>query len=281
VTNIRFATENIGYAFGPDALFMTTDAAATWQRLSGGAAALETLNGNVIRVAAVPAGCGAPGCAYAVQTAAIGSTSWRPSSLSHATTTGMSTGVQLSRTAGVAVLAVFGHPAGGASTATSAVYTSTDNGATWLPRGEPCQGVGIAGVQAENDTVAVTTAPDNSVSALCQQRTSGSERVVTSTDEGASWRPGGSANLKYATALAATSAHSLVVVDAATVYYSTDAGGSWRPGFHVAGFPTLVLIGFESASTGRVVQQGDIDPPDYLIWTTRDGGANWTPTRLP
>jgi hypothetical protein len=188
----------------------------------------------------------------------------------------MSTGVQLSRTAGVAVLAVFGHPAGGASTATSAVYTSTDNGVTWMPRGEPCQGVGIAGAQAENDTVAVTTAPDDSVSALCQQRTSGSERVVTSTDAGASWRPGGSANLKYATALAATSAHSFVVTDLTDAYYSNDAGASWQRGFHVAGFPTLTLIGFENASTGRVLQTGDVDPPGCYIWTTRDGGANWS-----
>jgi hypothetical protein len=280
VTNIRFATENIGYAFGPDALFMTTDAAATWQRLPGGAAALETLNGNVIRVAAVPAGCGPPGCTYAVETAAIGSASWRPSSLSNATTSGMSTGVQLSRTASVAVLAVFGHPAGGASTATSAVYTSTDNGATWSPRGEPCQGSATDGGQSENDTIAVATAPDHSITLLCQRRGDNSQSTMSSTDAGARWGPSQAADLKYASGIAATSAHNLVVVDDHSIWHSSDGGASWRNVFSAGGFPALVVIGFETEATGRILQLPSPQGAGAIL-TTHDAGASWTPTYLP
>lgn len=280
VTNLRFATENIGYAFGPGALFMTTDAAASWQRMAGGAAALETLNGNVVRVVAQPSGCTPPGCSYAVQTAAIGSASWLPSSLSNAATSGMSTGVQLSRTASVAVLAVFGHPAGGASTATSTIYTSTDNGVSWFNRGEPCQGSATGGGQPENDTIAVTTAPDHSITLLCQRRGDGSESTLSSTDAGATWGPSRAANLKYASGIAATSAHNLVVVDNHSIWHSLDGGASWRNVFSAGGFPTLAVIGFETETTGRILQSPSAEGPGAIL-TTHDAGANWTATYLP
>ena len=44
VQHIRFATDQIGYAFGPHALLMTTDGGLDWTPQSGGADALETLN---------------------------------------------------------------------------------------------------------------------------------------------------------------------------------------------------------------------------------------------
>lgn len=57
VTHIRFADDSIGYAFGPDALFLTVDGARSWRRLPGGADALETLDDNVIRVVSARRGC--------------------------------------------------------------------------------------------------------------------------------------------------------------------------------------------------------------------------------
>jgi hypothetical protein len=280
VTNIRFATEDIGYAYGPDALFMTTDAAATWQRMAGGAAALETLNGDVVRVLPVPAGCGQPGCTYAVQTAAIGSASWHPASLRNATTSGMSTGVQLSRTASVAVLAVFGHPAGGASSAVSAVYTSTNNGVSWFNRGEPCQGSATGGGQPENDTIAVATAPDHSITLLCQRRGDGSESTISSTDAGATWGPSVAGSVKYASGIAATSAHNLVVVADHSIWHSVDGGASWQNVFSAGGLPTLVVIGFETQTTGRILQLPSVEGAGAIL-TTHDAGASWTPTHLP
>ena len=47
--HIRFANQSIGYAYGPDALYMTTDGGTNWVRQAGmGADALETLSGNVV-----------------------------------------------------------------------------------------------------------------------------------------------------------------------------------------------------------------------------------------
>ena len=74
IQDIRFATDQIGYAYGPSAFFMTTDGGVTWQRAPGGADALETLDGNVIRVVDQVGGGCVPGCDYNVETAPIGST---------------------------------------------------------------------------------------------------------------------------------------------------------------------------------------------------------------
>src|SRR6185437_4991708 len=72
IQHIRFATDRIGYAYGSTTLLMTIDGGKSWSRQPGGADALETLDGNVIRVSTQ---C-LPGCPYRVQTAPIGSSSW-------------------------------------------------------------------------------------------------------------------------------------------------------------------------------------------------------------
>ena len=71
VNQIRFANNDVGYAFGPDALFMTTDGGAEWTRQAGGATSLEIENGTVLRVTSEGA----------VQIADVGTDAWRASSL--------------------------------------------------------------------------------------------------------------------------------------------------------------------------------------------------------
>src|SRR5690606_13371169 len=148
VEHLRFATDRIGYAFGQGALYLSGDGGRTWQRQSGGALALETLDGNVIRVATT---C-LPGCPMSLQTAAVGSTEWRPANPA-TISPGMRPGGALVRSGRAASLAVFGHAAGGASNATTKLYLSGDDGAHWSARGEPCpQGgdstaAGSAGVE--------------------------------------------------------------------------------------------------------------------------------------
>ncbi|HEU5195389.1 MAG TPA: hypothetical protein VFW70_11675, partial [Methylomirabilota bacterium] len=79
IEHIRFANDKVGYAYGQNALFMTKDGGAHWTRQAGGADALETLSGNVIRVAD-GGGC-PPGCSYQVQTAEVGSGQWQAAPL--------------------------------------------------------------------------------------------------------------------------------------------------------------------------------------------------------
>ncbi len=60
VTHLRYATDDIGYAFGPSAFYVTTDGGRDWARQPGGATELETLNGYVLRVRTDGASC--PAC---------------------------------------------------------------------------------------------------------------------------------------------------------------------------------------------------------------------------
>src|SRR3954447_22621661 len=78
VEHVRYATPAVGYLLGgrdAGALLMTTDGGNHWRRQPGNADALESLDGNVIRVSD-KGGC-PPGCAYVAQVAAIGGSSWR------------------------------------------------------------------------------------------------------------------------------------------------------------------------------------------------------------
>lgn len=275
VTNIRFATASTGYAFGADAVFMTTDSAQHWTRTGNGAAALETLNGNVIRIAAQPAGCSPPGCTYAVLTAAIGVPQWHATSLSDAHTSGMSTGALLSRSSNVAVLTVLGHPAGGATDAESAVYTSADDGATWSARGDPCMPTGAT---SEVDTLAMTTSSDGTLTGLCAVRGVGREHILSSTDRGSSWVPAsGEVPTGYATSVAAASGQQ-VLASGARVYRTVNGGASWSTVTAGGGLPGVVWLGFESGTTGRAVQTGT--GGSSTIWTTHDAGATWSAIRL-
>jgi photosystem II stability/assembly factor-like uncharacterized protein len=268
IQHIRFANEQIGYAYGPSAFFMTTDGGKGWQREPGGADALETLDGNVIRVAARH-GCSPPGCVYGVQTAPIGSAGWHDVGLS-ATTTGSSVRVALARTGHRAFVEVFGHTSGGAQDATSLLYTSADDGASWTRRGEPCRQSG-----GEIDSTAITTAPDGSVTVLCTRRGArGTQFTSTSTDGGATFRAGGplASGSSPGGLLGAASAQVQFVISDA-LYRTQDGGQTWRSVPAVSLGPgTAIFVGFESAAVGRVVTDSG-----RTVWTTRDAGLTWTP----
>jgi photosystem II stability/assembly factor-like uncharacterized protein len=270
VSNVRFATDQIGYAYGPAAFFMTTDGGATWQAQPGGADALETLDGNVIRIVPMVAGCSPPGCGYTAQTAPLGSSSWQPTGL--ATSGVTSVGVDLSRSGSHAYLLVLGHTAGGAMNAQSALYTSADDGATWTARGEPCPQVGGGPAGSEVDSTGLTTASDGSVTVLCTPRGGTESFTSTSTDGGVGFRAGSPGTLPVGTGagLAAASSSVLVVAGDQT-YRSTDAGRSWQP--VTAPDPgSARWVGFESDQVGRAVSGSG-----SVIYTTRDAGRSWTP----
>jgi hypothetical protein len=276
VSNVRFASPLIGYLFGPQVLYLTTDGGATWQRQPGGAAALEIGAGNVLRV---PSGDGQacfPGCPVVVQISTIGGTSWHDVLALSAAEVGTDTGVQLARTGQQAYLQIYGHVAGGASQAHSALYAATDGGRVWSSRGEPCpQGSG-----GEVDASALSTAPDGSVSVLCTQRSAAAlSFVAVSTDGGRTFRPGKALdNLEIQVGSASSS--TVFVVGAVggreSLVRTNDGGQTWtvvaQSGSMPAGFlPRSGFLGFESATTGRWVSVSD----PSTVWTTRDAGATW------
>jgi photosystem II stability/assembly factor-like uncharacterized protein len=280
VTSVRFATPLVGYLFGPRILYSTMDGGATWQKQDGGAEAVEIANGTAMRVA--DQGC-VPGCGYRVSMAPTGSGAWRTVLTIPPSAIGFDTGVSLARTGSRAFVMVYGHVAGGAPSAHSTLYSSTDGGATWTKRGEPCP----QSLAPEVDATALTTADDGSVAVLCTARSGGASVFATSTDGAATFRSG--KPLSSITRLVGAASASVVFVateqgttgiSASQLVRSADGGLSWNyvtPPVRSSGKqPGVGYLGFENATTGRWVPYSD----PSQVWTTSDGGASWTPYRF-
>ena len=281
IFGIRFATPLIGYAFGnaviststgATAFFMTIDGGQTWDRESGGADALETLDGNVIRV--TDAGYCPPGCAYQVEIAPIGSSNWQPVTLPGPAGSGDS--VRLVRTGRHAFIQSYGNMAGGAP-AVSVLWSSSDDGATWARSGELCPQDGTR-YSGEVDSAGLTPAPDGSLTILCVHRATGDGFTITSTDDGSTFhhrtQSFGSAG---AWLVGAASAY-VLFVDSDVLYRSVDAGPRWRRTQQNSVGPlTASWIGFESSTVGHLIEPGatpsNLNP--YAIWSTRDAGKAW------
>lgn len=268
VRHLRFANANVGYAYGPGVLFMTTDGGGHWARQAGGARALETLDENVIRVSSQ---C-RPGCPWQVQVAVVGSPHWRTTKTIDA---GMSPGVSLARSGTNAALAVYGHTAGGARSAPTTLWVSSDDGKHWSDRGEPCpQHVPGYG---EVDTTRLALGQDGSVTVLCTPRQAGhgSQFTLTSTDSGRTFEywnvPLDSLGHASATALAAASAKTILVSLAGGTYRSTDGGRSYVRLKGNAAPGSVDWLGFETAHDACAVSADG-----RTIWTTQDAGATWS-----
>lgn len=274
VTAIRFASAAVGYVFGREsastdgssALLMTTDAGRTWHRQPGGADALESLSGNVVRV--VDGGGCPPGCTYSVQVAAVGSANWRTVRLPAG---GQGVGAQLTRTGHHVYLLTTGNPAGGAQRATSVLFVSRDDGAHWTRRGEVCPQTR----STEIDSVEMSTATDGAVGVLCRPRLGPSSEFVAVSRTGA--RTFTVANRRAlgstpVTAFATASAR-VVLVSLADTFRSTDSGNHFRRVAANAGSSPgdASFIGFGSGTLGHAVS-GD----RRALFTTTDAGATWT-----
>jgi photosystem II stability/assembly factor-like uncharacterized protein len=269
VSGLRFANSQVGYAYGPNALFLTTDAGQHWQRQSGNGYGLEIANGTVLRAVS---NC-LPGCPFAIQRAAVGSDSWTAVALP---ASGQTSGVQLVRSGHLAALLTEGHVAGGVQHATSVLFSSTDDGAHWAARGEPCpQG------STEVDSTAVSIGSDDgSITVLCAPRDARqSQFTMTSTDGGGHF---GTTlhNLGSATGtVLGTASRSVQLVSMEALYLSTDGGNNWQRVDKLPGGGPIqaIYIGFESGTVGRVLA------PDASsafgadrVWTTTDAGRSWT-----
>jgi photosystem II stability/assembly factor-like uncharacterized protein len=272
VDHIRFANEETGYVYGPSAFFMTNDGGKSWQREPGttGAVFLETLNQNVIRVVADPAGGCPAQCGVRVETSDIGSTSWTPAAFSRAKNAA-NYGFSFARGGPNAYLLFQGH-----NGTPNVLYRSVDNGNVWKAAADPCGGAG-----GSNPTASQVTGGDRDrVSALCYDG-AGSRRWFVATSDNAGRSFTRQAGVVPATVVAGVSAPQLtgnpatvLVVAGQGVARSTDGGRSWQASKDVSG--QVSFIGFESQNTGRAVTDDG-----RRVWTTTDAGVSWTPFRFP
>ncbi len=250
VNHIRFANNDVGYAFGPDALFMTTDGGAHWTHQPGGATSLEIENGTVLRVTTQGT----------VQIADVGTDAWQPSSLPN----------------GVSVVELYRAQHRAYVVTNNAVprtmYASTDDGKSWAARGNPC-----ARSNRQVDIANVGVGVDGSLTLLCADEKQGDAGsvgrfVITSTDGGATFRDPVPTQTSSERIMFAAASASAIFYSADALYRSVDGGRSWQrvaidatTGSGRAGF-----LGFESPTTGRWVT-GD----GSTVWTTTDAGASW------
>jgi hypothetical protein len=273
VDHLRFATDDVGYAWGASAFFMTTDGGHQWTQQPGGATALETLDGVVVRTTAAANRTCSPNCQ--VETAPIGGSTWTRRTIPVDQPFGLA---NLSFAGTSLILTASLGPGGGDD-----LLVSTDNGAHWTDRGRLCQ----------QDIVRAAGGPDGTIAAVCAPHQGGTAaRLYTtvSTDGGRTFGPSRTTPRQAdPTALSVVSANTLLIsYDAAgqrgVLYRSANGGRSWTV-VHTASRPSAKasydasgvreFLGFESSTTGRWVS-GD----QQVIGTTGDGGKTWTETTL-
>lgn len=287
VSQVRFATDKIGYLFGPD-LLITTDGGRTWARQPEvpGAGALEpTPGGAVLRVVYVEQGCN-PSCEWQVQRSPAGSARWTPVLTVHPVAV-MPETAQIVWQGDQAVYAViYGDPASGADGSEQAtIARGTDDGRTWTVLSDPCGTAGDAEELAAN--------PDGFTAVLCTSTPGAAKTgqyIVTSYDGGYSWSsPRWPPDNQLFGSIVSPGGRELVAIadtvsdDGLVVSY--DGGERWQPvksGWHPASrladipsFDYVPFLGFEDQETGHWVGY------PRTIWTTRDGGLRWTSGQFP
>jgi photosystem II stability/assembly factor-like uncharacterized protein len=278
VSQIRFATPEVGYAFDPS-LFLTTDGGSRWRQLRGlSVTSLETADNTAIRVASKGQGCS--GMPYKVQSAPVGANTWH---LLPAPPIVMICPPTLYRQSERLALADYGNPAGGVR-ALAGIEVSSNGGTTWKHVADKCGG-------KDGYAAQVTIAPPNALVLLCRHQMSnshgdfGTAWVRVSTNDGATFGPdrqvvaphGFPTKAVFAYQVAAASASRLIVVASTAhgskAYVSQNGGRTWKIELTVAGSgisqsSSIILVGFTSPLTARIAQ-GD------LVWTTINGGEHW------
>ncbi len=277
VSQIRFATAKVGYLYDPD------------HRASRPLEALEPSAGTVVRVVYDHTGCPGP-CIRTVQETTAGSGTWHTLLRISFVRSNRGVAAQVIRpSASVIYLPTYGHVAGGAGTAHTVIFRSTDGGDSWQRLADPCGGTR----QNEHDASGLAAAPGGFVAVLCEPRAgTGLTFVLTSADYGSSWSPprvvpGGTRH--YLNLIAAASPGQLVVATGGAqgsgpftyrLVVSTDNGLRWSAA--VTGTtqinpqaPGASFLGFEDSRAGRWVS----DERD--IWITHDGGLRWLRRAFP
>ncbi len=279
VSQVRFATPLVGYAFGPS-LFLTIDGGRVWRPVHGlNVSSLEAAGSNVVRVASAGPGCS--GMPYDVQSAPTGSTAWQ---LLHPPRILMICPPVLYRQGQRLVLVGYGNAAGGVR-ATARIVRSDNGGATWAGGPDQCGG-------RDGYASAVTIAPPDVLVLLCRHQMPNSAGdfgpgwVRVSVDGGATFgpdqvvrAPGGLPTRDIdGYQLAAASANRLLVVatgpHADRVYLTDDGGQTWSTTLASSGSAPIIEVGFEDPLTARIAR-GD------LVWTTYDGGRHWITDHFP
>lgn len=277
ISHIRFANSSVGYAFG-SAFFMTTDGGGTWTKQgTREVASLEINRGVAVRVSYAGTGCPGP-CDALVESATVGSAHWRRIFGPFDAGFGSSVAVQ----GPTIYLASFGHTAGGAGSAHTTFWRSSNLGASWTGFDDPCGQSGAI----ENDAADFIPTAYGSLIVECRSRGENADAfIVESSKGGATFGPRRTLPVVFADAVGAGSSSTIAVTYDANglgVLVSHDAGRTWRSTLSVQRPPGSEqpgplgdsksiesFMGFEDSLTARA------SFGTAYLWTTRDGGDSW------
>lgn len=283
VSNIRFATNKIGYLFN-ESMFMTTDGGRTWVRQPQETESLEPASGAVLRLVYTSEDCN-PSCAYQIQRAPAGSTQWQTVFTIHPVAQVTVTSQIVWQGDEIAYAVVYGKPpSGGEGSEQATIARSTDGGLTWTTLKDPCGVVGDGGDGGE-----LAAAPGGFAAMTCVNTAAKSmsklEFMVTSSDSGLTWSgPRWQSGTDAPGWITIPASGEIVGETSKGLVVSFDGGQHWRvveSGANSGGTSDSTdsdynpFLGFETPSTGRWTEY------PRTIWTTRDGGLHWTHSQFP
>lgn len=282
-TGLLFASSLIGYAFGQNGFFMTSDGGRTWMAQPGPLVASLAVSGNVaFRLSYDHTGCPGP-CDVEVQSAPVGSNSWR---LLASLPNGSGGWTQILSEGPNVYVARYGNLAAGAGTQQAVFLISNDGGATWARRSDACGFNSSQNLQDANDAVAMADAPGGTLAVLCKHRSGSGPFVVVSTNGGVTFGAREAAppdvDLVTLTSPSKVFVASGGVSGAGTythrLYSSLDGGQRWQEVITdpepVLGVVAQGTLGFSTNEDGYWLASTG------TIWTTADGGARWTSHRV-
>ena len=143
--------------------------------------------------------------------------------------------VTLARTSHFAYLLTLGNSAGGAENEKSTLFTSDNDGATWVNRGEVCGQ--NPGPEGEVDSIGMTGGSDDSIIVTCQPRLASSTArswVTVSTDSGGSFQAS-AATLPGSPGVVGAGTAQDLCVQVSVLYCTRDGGGSFAKAHTVNG----------------------------------------------
>lgn len=274
VQGIRFANPDIGYLYGKNSLWLTTNGGRSWsERSTDDTDALEVDGSQVVRVVEPTEFC-TGGCSLQVEAAKVGTTLWRS--------------FRVPAFAGFGeALAVDGlnlYVETVEDGAPSQFFVSHDFGADWSLLTDPCRTM-PGGEDA--DAGAISAGPAGHLVVACTAGKVGRpDFTIVSSNAATTFAPPGGAPLGAATVAsdheqiidiaAATARRLALVATAGTSAYiciSNDSGAHWTvtetDNSILENGPNHFYLGFVDAMTGQAILNAS-------SLSTTDGGGRWS-----
>ena len=284
VSQVRFLTTSVGWAFGPQ-LWATHDGGRTWTQINTGGLRVTALETRGQRVFAVWARCTGTGAGFAahctsftVYSSPAESDSWTPA-LAAATaapgTAGSAASLLLTGTT-----AYLFPPAGSllAGPLTGAILQPVPqaSGAAGGQAAPPCRAGPAQPDGQPSGALLAAGASASGLDLLCTGPSAGgqqSKTIYTSVDGGQSWQRAGQAPAAgTAFFLSGSPSGTLVLATSLGIEISTDGGASWSAASGTMPPGGFAYAGMTTATQGVAVPAG---PSQHAVWLTYDGGRTW------